>query len=77
MGAFCGEAVVFGEKKNVPAHFITRIKQQGALLAKGRLLGIQFDVLFTDGLYERGTPCGRDGGGFKERVKTARLYVFP
>ena len=53
MGAFCGEAVVFGEKKNVPAHFITRIKQQGALLAKGRLLGIQFDVLFTDGLYER------------------------
>lgn len=53
VGAFCGEAVVFGEKKNVPAHFITRIKQQGALLAKGRLLGIQFDVLFTDGLYER------------------------
>ena len=27
------------------------IKQQGALLAKGRLLGIQFDVLFTDNLY--------------------------
>lgn len=51
VGAFCGEAVVFGEKKNVPAHFITRIKQQGALLAKGRLLGIQFDVLFTDDLY--------------------------
>ena len=51
VGAFCGEAVVFGEKKNVPAHFITRIKQQGALLAKGRLLGIQFDVLFEDNLY--------------------------
>ena len=27
------------------------IKQQGALLAKGRLLGIQFDALFTDNLY--------------------------
>ena len=27
------------------------IKQQGALLAKGRLLGIQFDTLFTDNLY--------------------------
>ena len=53
VGAFCGEAVVFGEKKNVPAHFITRIKQQGALLAKGRLLGLQFDVLFTDDLYTR------------------------
>ena len=53
VGAFCGEAVVFGEKKNVPAHFITRIKQQGALLAKGRLMGLQFDVLFTDDLYTR------------------------
>ena len=30
---------------------ITQIKQHGALLAKGRLLGIQFDTLFTDGLY--------------------------
>ena len=29
------------------------IKQRGALLAKGRLLGVQFDTLFTDGLYER------------------------
>ena len=30
---------------------MTMVKQQGALLAKGRLLGIQFDVLFTDDLY--------------------------
>ncbi len=30
---------------------MTRIKQQGALLAKGRLLGIQFDELFTGNLY--------------------------
>ena len=29
------------------------VKQQGALLAKGRLMGIQFDVLFTDDLYTR------------------------
>jgi threonine aldolase len=27
------------------------MKQHGALLAKGRMLGIQFDVLFEDGLY--------------------------
>ena len=27
------------------------MKQSGALLAKGRLLGVQFDTLFTDGLY--------------------------
>ncbi|MBU5435301.1 low specificity L-threonine aldolase [Pseudoflavonifractor sp. MSJ-37] len=51
VGALCGEAVVF--PKGAPAHLLTMVKQQGALLAKGRLLGIQFDALFTDGLYER------------------------
>lgn len=50
MGALCGEAVVF-PKHNAPAHFETQIKQHGAMLAKGRLLGIQFDTLFTDDLY--------------------------
>lgn len=49
-GALCGEAVVF-TKKNTPKHFMTTVKQHGALLAKGRLLGIQFDTLFTDELY--------------------------
>ena len=50
VGALCGEAVVF-TKKNAPRHFLTLIKQHGALLAKGRLTGIQFDTLFTDDLY--------------------------
>lgn len=50
VGALCGEAVVF-PRGNAPRHFFTRIKQQGALLAKGRLVGIQFDTLFTDDLY--------------------------
>jgi len=50
VGALMGEAVVF-PKGNTPAHFMTTIKQHGALLAKGRLPGIQFDVLFTDDLY--------------------------
>ena len=50
VGAFCGEAVVF-PKGNAPQHFMTTVKQHGALLAKGRLLGVQFDTLFTDGLY--------------------------
>ena len=49
VGALCGEAVVF--PNGAPKHFITMVKQQGALLAKGRLLGIQFDTLFTDELY--------------------------
>jgi threonine aldolase len=52
VGALFGEAVVF-TKKNMPDHFVTRTKQHGALLAKGWLLGIQFDTLFTDDLYFR------------------------
>lgn len=50
VGALCGEAVVFTHN-NTPKHFTTMVKQHGALLAKGRLLGIQFDTLFTDDLY--------------------------
>ncbi len=50
MGTLCGEAVVF-TKNNKPAHFMNYIKKKGALMAKGRLLGVQFDELFTDGLY--------------------------
>lgn len=50
VGALCGEAVVF-TKDNAPRHFLTTVKQNGALMAKGRLLGVQFDTLFTDDLY--------------------------
>ena len=41
---------VFSGKRK-PKHFLTRIKQHGALLAKGKVLGVQFDTLFTDNLY--------------------------
>ena len=51
-GALFGEAVVIPRPGTIP-HFFTIIKQHGALLAKGRLLGLQFDTLFTDGLYEK------------------------
>ena len=50
VGALFGEAVVFTGKRK-PKQFLTRIKQQGALLAKGKILGVQFDTLFTDNLY--------------------------
>lgn len=50
VGALCGEALVF-PKGDMPKHMATMVKQQGAMLAKGRLLGVQFDTLFTDGLY--------------------------
>jgi len=49
-GILCGEAVVFTHN-NAPKNFIAIQKQHGALLAKGRLIGIQFDRLFTDNLY--------------------------
>ncbi len=48
-GAMFGEAVVM--RKGLVPHFFTIVKQQGALLAKGRMLGIQFITLFTDNLY--------------------------
>lgn len=51
-GALFGEAVVVSRPELLP-HFFTLIKQHGALLAKGRLLGVQFATLFTDHLYER------------------------
>ena len=50
VGALCGEAVVFTNRR-APKYFVTQIKQHGALLAKGRLLGIQFDTLFTNDRY--------------------------
>ena len=46
----CGEAIVF-TKQNEPKNFTTIIKHHGALLAKGRLTGVQFLELFTDDLY--------------------------
>jgi threonine aldolase len=50
VGALLGEAVVFSNAA-LAKHFFTIMKQGGAVLAKGRLLGLQFDTLFTDNLY--------------------------
>ncbi len=51
-GTLFGEAVVIPVSGFIP-HFVTQIKQHGALLAKGFVNGLQFDALFTDGLYHR------------------------
>ena len=51
VGLLFGEAVVVTNNKLLK-HFTPLAKQHGALLAKGRLLGVQFEALFTDGLYE-------------------------
>lgn len=52
VGALNGEAIVFPKGKE-PSHYLTRIKQHGALFAKGRLVGVQFMALFHDNLYFR------------------------
>lgn len=51
VGALFGEAVVI-TNPTLLHHFFPLIKQHGALLAKGRLLGVQFEALFESNLYE-------------------------
>lgn len=46
VGAMFGEAVVFSMTR-APRYFFTNVKRHGALLAKGRMLGLQFDTLFS------------------------------
>ncbi|HEL1584971.1 TPA: aminotransferase class I/II-fold pyridoxal phosphate-dependent enzyme [Streptococcus suis] len=65
MGALMGEALVF-TKNNQPKHFTSIVKQHGALLAKGRLNGVQFDRLFTDDLY---IELGRHAIAMAEQLK--------
>jgi threonine aldolase len=50
VGALFGEAVVISNPA-IAEDFRYLIKQRGGMLAKGRLLGVQFDALFTDDLY--------------------------
>lgn len=50
IGALCGEAVVFTNRR-AHKHFFSIQKQHGAVIAKGALVGLQFDALFTDDVY--------------------------
>ena len=68
-GALCGEAVVF-PKGDAPAHMLSRIKQHGALLAKSRVVGVQFEALFTNKLY---LEVGRQAVSLAMRLR--RLFV--
>ena len=75
-GALFGEAVVIPDPALIPA-FFTIIKQHGALLAKGRILGIQFDELFTDQLYLRiGEPAIREADRIRAALRQ-KGYVQP
>ena len=68
-GALFGEALVIPEPEKVP-HLFTMIKQHGALLAKGRLLGIQFDELFREDLYMKiGEPAIRAAAAIRTALR--------
>ena len=75
VGALFGEAVVI-TKPNLIPHFFTIIKQHGALLAKGRLLGIQFDCLFTDNLYLKIAQNAIDKANKLKTILKAKNYKF-
>ena len=75
MGALIGEAVVF-TKNNQPKHFVPIVKQHGALLAKGRLVGVQFDRLFTDDLYLELGRHGIEMAGKLRAILEEKGYPF-
>ena len=69
VGALFGEAVVI-TKSALKKDFRYCMKQSGAMLAKGRLLGIQFDTLFTDSLYEKvGAPAIQAADQIRKTLK--------
>jgi threonine aldolase len=75
VGALFGEAVVF-TNTTLGEAFFTEIKQHGALLAKGRMLGIQFDELFKDNLYEKIAKHAVDLAMRIKRELTDKGYKF-
>ena len=66
-GALLGEAIVFNQAA-LAEYFGFYIKQKGALLAKGRLLGLQFLTLFQNNLYEE---LGRVANTQMKRINEA------
>ena len=68
-GTLFGEAVVIPDGGSI-RQFVTQMKQHGALLAKGRLLGVQFEALFEDGLY---STIGRPGVAATQRIREALI----
>lgn len=66
-GALFGEALVLTNPA-LQADFRSSIKQNGGMLAKGWLLGLQFDTLFTDDLY---FELGRQATAYALEIKAA------
>lgn len=87
VGALFGEAVVI-RNQMIQEDFRYLIKQKGGMLAKGRLLGLQFAELFKDGLYEEmgqhadmladkiREACVQKGYPFVVENKTNQIFVI-
>lgn len=74
-GTLYGEAVVF-TKNNTPKHFLNQIKQHGALMAKGWLMGCMFDTLFTDDLYKEIGKNAIDTSDELRKILSDKGYKF-
>lgn len=75
IGALLGAYI---NKNNKPKHFMNSVKKRGALLAKGRLLGIQFDTLFTNDLYFEISRHAIDmAEQLKNVFKTKNIKFYP
>ncbi len=82
---FSGEAIVI-PNRSLSEDFDFHLKQRGALLAKGRALGLQFRLLFGDGLFERAAQTSNElartladgitAAGFTLAAETESNQVF-
>lgn len=75
IGALCGEAVVFTNRE-AHKHFFSIQKQHGAVIAKGALIGLQFEALFTDDLYFRLSQHAIDMAMQLRQAFRERGYAF-
>ena len=85
-GALLGEALVIC-REELKSYFRYHIKQKGALLAKGRLLGIQFQTLFKENLYfdlakhankmAKDLTSGIAACGFTFLIESTTNQIFP
>lgn len=76
VGALFGEALIIANPA-LKGDFRYLMKQKGGLLAKGRLLGIQFETLFTDGLYYRlGEHAMQMAARLKQGLAAAGLAFY-
>lgn len=75
VGCLFGEAIVICNDA-LKKDFRYNIKQNGGMLAKGRLLGIQFETLFTDGLYLKIAANAIDMAARVKEMFASRGYQF-